>query len=236
MVDFSSLSPERLEGMAEAGDQILESYRLLQKTGDNIVGDVLKGGGTFYEWDHYPKGDVYDNETHSQYYYHAHPVELRGGEHGHFHTFLRPNGMPEGIRPAAVSDYEPPENANDALCHLIAISMDQAGFPTRLFSTNRWVTGEYWYTADDVITMLDSFDIDHAQPSWPTNRWITAMLQLFQPQISELVRRRDQVVADWANSRPDENAFEDRKLEITSVADISVEKQINKVRALLKRG
>ena len=31
---------------------------------------------------------------------------------------------------------------NDKLSHLIAISMNQAGFPTRLFTTNRWITAD----------------------------------------------------------------------------------------------
>jgi len=60
----------------------------------------LRGGGVFYEWNHYPEGDVYDPDSHAQYYYHAHPPQLRGGdEHGHFHTFLRPRGMPSGTMP-----------------------------------------------------------------------------------------------------------------------------------------
>ena len=48
--------------------------------------------------------------------------------------------------------------------------MDSTGLPIRLLSTNRWVTGEAWYRADDVCKLLDLFEIDHAQPSWPVNR------------------------------------------------------------------
>ncbi len=188
MVELADLPTERLEDMAAAGAEVLEVYRLLRKSGDNVVGEVLRGQGEFYEWDHFPKGDVYDPETHSQYYYHAHPAELRGGEHGHFHTFLRPKGMPSTIAPAPLADYAPPEGDNDALSHLIAISMDQYGYPIRLFSTNRWVTGEVWYAADDVIAMLDHFHMDLAYPSLPANIWITAMLRLFRPDIEELVR------------------------------------------------
>ena len=92
---FDSLSREELESMAQAGQEIIEIHRILSKTGDNVVGEVLRGQGTFFEWDHYPPGDVYDHETHSQFYYHAHPSKQRFElEHGHFHTFLRPKGMP----------------------------------------------------------------------------------------------------------------------------------------------
>ena len=52
--------------MAKAGNQILECYRVLQKSDANVVGEVLKGHGEFYEWDHYPPGDSYDLETPSQ--------------------------------------------------------------------------------------------------------------------------------------------------------------------------
>ncbi|HNH52809.1 MAG TPA: hypothetical protein PLL07_10365, partial [Nitrosomonas sp.] len=46
---FSQLSREQLERMAEAGAQIIECYRVLQKAGLNVVGEVLKGQGEFYE-------------------------------------------------------------------------------------------------------------------------------------------------------------------------------------------
>src|SRR3546814_7453899 len=76
--------------MAAAGAEAVDVHRVLAKTGDNLVGELLKNNGTFYEWDHYPPGDVYDHETHGQYYYHAHAADQRfDGEHGHFHTFVR---------------------------------------------------------------------------------------------------------------------------------------------------
>ncbi len=225
-VDFGALSVTRLGEMEAAGDEILECCRVLARTGDNIVGEVLRDQGKFYEWNHYPDGDVFDHETHSQYYYHAHPQDLRGGEHGHFHTFLRPKGMPPGSGPAPVPDLEPPADDNEALSHLIGISMDEFGVPLRLFTTNRWVTGEVWYAAADVCAMLDRFLIDHARPSWPVNRWIGAMIRLYRPQIAAMIAARDGAVAAWQDAYPDRNAFEDRELEITSVMEISVDEQI----------
>jgi hypothetical protein len=113
--------------------------------------------------------------------------------------------------------------------------MDPYGFPIRLFSTNRWVTGEVWYAADDVIAMLDRFDMDLAAPSLPANIWITAMVRLFRPEIETLVRERDRALAAWRQRRPDVNAYEDRDLEITSFLDISVEGQIDRVNDALAR-
>lgn len=231
---LESLSLGALEVMAAAGAEVVEIHRVLAKTGDNLVGELLKHNGTFYEWDHYPPGDVYDHETHGQYYYHAHAPDQRfGNEHGHFHTFVRPQGMPAGIRPAPVPGFVAPEDPNDALSHLVAIAMTPTGLPFRLFTVNRWVTGEVWYRADDVIRLLDVFKIDHAQPSWPMNRWISAMIALFKPQIAELLRMRDRKVADWQEQNPDTDVFEDRDLEVPSLLDISIERQVRQVSAAL---
>ncbi len=225
-----------LEQMAAAGAEVRDCMRVLEKTNNNLVGEVLKTADAFYQWDHYPPGDVYDHETHSQYYYHAHDPDHRDmEEHGHFHTFLRPKGMPADIRPAPVKGAVMPEGDNEALSHLICISMDSQGCPIRLFTTNRWVTGETWYAADDVVRMLDRFNIDVTYPSWATNRWLTAMVVLFRPQIGWLLRARDKAVAEWERTHPDTDTYEDRGLEVTSELPISIDAQIAEVEAALKR-
>jgi len=222
MGDLKDLSIETLDAMAVAGTEIVECDRVLARTGDNVVGEALRGAGVFYEYDHYPAGDVYDAGSHAQYYYHSH----RKGEHGHFHTYLRPKGMPSWVRPAPVPDFTPPKSDNDALSHIVAISMDARGFPIGLFTTNRWICGDTWYRGEDVAAMIGRFRIDHAQPSWPLNLWITAMLRLFQPQIIELLRQRDETVAAWQRKNPERNVYEDRDLDITSQCPVSVDEQI----------
>ena len=229
MVNLRGLPAAELEAMAAAGERVLECHRVLAKSGSNVVAEVLRGQGTFYEFDHYPAGDVYDPESHSQYYYHSH----REGEHGHFHTFLREKGMPEDCRPVPQSEADFMTERDDRLSHLIAISMNRAGFPIRLFTTNRWITADNWYTADDVTKMLNRFEMDLAWPSWPANIWVTAMLRLFRPQIEELVRERDAAVANWQKKHPDTDAFEDRGCDITSVRKISVAAQIKRINEAL---
>ena len=236
MTDFDSLSRGELQAMAEAAREVMNCQRVLAKTGDNIVGEVLRGAGTFYEWRHYPPGDVYDAEFHAQYYYHAHPEDERvSGEHGHFHTFLRPLGMPSGIAAAAVPDSREQGGDNDALCHIVGISMDRAGLPIRLFTTNRWVTGETWYSAPDVVRMLECFVIDHARPSWAVNRWITALLRLFRPQIVKLLESRDAEIARWREKRPGTDVYEDRELEVVSEHWVSIEDQIARIELALAK-
>ena len=236
-IDYRELDKSGLEAMAEAGANIIECYRILQKSSSNIVAEILRHQGEFFEWDHYPTGDIFDFETNSQYYYHAHPPENRankwGEEHGHFHTFLRPRGMPTDITPARLPDFKQPEGDNDALTHFVGISMNPAGFPTRLFTTNRWVTGEIWYTAADVKRLLPRFDMDLATQSWPANIWISNMLRLFQPQIDSLLEQRDKKIAAWQIAHPGTNVYEDRELEITSIEKISVDSQIRLVRQAL---
>jgi hypothetical protein len=238
--DFSALPTAALEDIIAAGEEAVEVARLLAKTEDNVVGELIKDAATFFEWNHYPDGDVYDAETGSQLFYHAHPADLRVGEHGHFHTFLRPVGMPAGIKPAPVVDLTIPEDKNDALSHLIGISMDEWGKPICLFTTNRWVTGEVWYTADDVISMLGLFDIGHTQPSWPVNRWVSAMVRFYGLEIAALIAERDRTVESWQNrplpidedtGKPVTSVYENRELEVTSYLQVSVEDRLERARA-----
>ncbi|WP_035692012.1 DUF6969 family protein [Azospirillum halopraeferens] len=233
-VDLAAMPRAELQAMAEAAAEVRNCRRVLAKTGDTVVGELLRGQGTPVEWRHYPPGDVYDAEYHAQYYYHCHPEgERPAGEHGHFHTFLRPLGMPDGVRPADVPDPEPVQGDNDALSHLVAIAMDTLGRPVRLFTTNRWVTGETWYAAGDVVRMLDRFVIDHARPSWPANRWITGIMRLFRPQIVALLHARDEAVHRWAQSHPGTCVYEDRALEVPSGIAIAVDDQIAAVEEAL---
>ena len=233
---LEGLPRQRLQVMLGAGREALEWRRILAKTGDNLVGEVLKHEGPFCILDHYPKGDVFDPESHAQWYYHAHDKEERPSEHGHFHTFMRGGGMPEGVEPAPLPDFAPKSDKHDLVCHLIAISMDRAGWPIGLFTTNRWVTGETWYAAHDVSALLDRFDLKMGKPSWPVNRWLTAMLLLFRPQIEELLQRRDERIRAWQREHPEvENVYEDRRLEVTSQMPISVEAQVEALKEALAR-
>jgi len=232
---FAHLPPQTLERMAEAGAEVRNCMRVLAKSNENIVAELLRDSSTFYEWDHYPQGDVYDPESHSQYYYHAHAEGERPGEHGHFHTFLRAPGMPKGVRPLDHPGNRKPERPADALSHLIGIGMDYYGAPVSLFATNRWVTDEVWYKATDVIRMLDRFEIDLARPSWLVNRWITALVRLFHPQIEALLEARDARIAEHEKAHPRRNVFDDRQLEVAAEIKISVDKQIAAVEAALKK-
>jgi hypothetical protein len=227
-----------IERMASAAAVIDDCCRELAARNRNIVSEVLADNPAS-EWQHYPDGEVYDSQSHAQYFYHSHPVSGRPvREHGHFHTFLRAEGMPVGAAPLilpeiavahvpALSPQAAPRKhgKREEVSHLVAIAVDRRGEPIRLFTTNRWVTGETWYRADDVIRMLDQFVITEAQPSETLNRWVVAILRLFRPQIAALLRMRDETVMAWRRRRRT-HVFEDPGLEITSSLDIDMEAQL----------
>lgn len=219
---LEDLGPTTRHALLAAGQEVLECRRVLAKAGLNVVGEVLRGQGEFVEMEHYPRDDVFDAETHAQYYYHAHRGSI---EHGHFHTFLRAAGMPAGVAPQIFAQAGGSRPAgDDAISHLVAISMDVWGEPIGLFTCNRWVTGETWYPAADVIRMLGRFEIDHAWPSWPANRWLGAMLRLYRPWIEGLLRHRDAVIGAHLRAHPKQDVFEDRTLEITGYLPLSVDR------------
>lgn len=228
---LQGLALRQLQEMAEAGAIVREMMRILKKSGQNMVGQCLANQGTFYELDHYPKGDVYDSETHSQYYYHAHRPDV--AEHGHFHTFLRAAGMPAGLEPVAYQSSIRRPMGKDALTHFVAISMDRPGTPIGLFTTNRWVTDETFYAAEDVIPLLDRFKLDLSYPCLATNRALTAMFVLFRPQIEELLRARDRTMSRWAHQNPGIDIYEDRELEVTSQIAIDISAQISAVEQVI---
>jgi len=230
--DLGRLPATRLKTMLAAGEAVVEAARALAAVGSNPVAEVLRGQGRFYREDHYPKGDVFDPDSCAQYYYHAH----RGGtEHGHFHTFVAQGGMPPGVAPSRRFAGRVPTPSRHALTHLVAVAMDDYGQPIALFTTNRWVTDETWYSARDVIAVLDRFHVGHDQPSRLVNRWMGGVLGLFQPTIVELLRARDTAVESLGRRQPQSDPLEDPGLEITSWAEISVDRQMRRVRRALSQ-
>ncbi|SHF21840.1 hypothetical protein SAMN02745148_02072 [Modicisalibacter ilicicola DSM 19980] len=206
-----------LRRMHEAAQEALKCQRVLKKVGLNLVGELLKGQGEFLEFNHFPDGDVYDRDTGSQYYYHAH----RGsGEHGHFHVFHRP---PEDNRPGELADPT----------HLVAISMDAWGEPIGLFTTNRWVTGETWRNAADTLALARAFELDHAWPSWPVNRWVSAMIVAFYPYLEVLIEHRDREIAVLEQSGI-QDVHENRAFEVIGQLPISLPGWEKRLAARLK--
>lgn len=221
--DAPALSPGMLSRMATAAETVVDCMRELHESGSNLVVEALRGSEEFVEWEHYPPDDVRDPNTHAQFFFHAHaPDDRDRPDYAHFHTFMGAAGMPPGVGPAGLDGSRSAEDGA-AMSHLVAISITPTGMPERLFTTNRWVTAETWYRAPDVISMVDGFAVGGAGP---LDRWITSMLVLFRPQIERLLHERDAAVDRWRATHPGIDVFEDRRLEITSSIDISLERHI----------
>lgn len=221
-----------LEAMYEAAAEATACMRALADSGTNPVTEVLQGEDIVEEWAHFPRGDVFDPRTHSQYYYHAHAAHERAaGEHGHFHTFVRPKRLYPELEPTAVPDKTDPDGQAAWIAHLVGLSTDASGRAIRLFTTNRWVTDEVWYSGDDVISMIERFDITVDEPSPDLNRWLTSIVRMFRPQILDLIRARDAKLAEYRATHPERDVFEDRELQVISEIPVDLLAQIGAIEA-----
>ena len=227
------LPRDELLALYDAAAEATDCTMQMAQNGTNPVTVVLGGATAVEEWVHFPPGDVVDPDTHSLFYYHAHTAEERiPGEHGHFHTFVRPREIDATLKPAPLKDARDGDVA--AVTHLVGVSTDASGRLIRLFTTNRWVTGEVWYDAETVIGLLPYFDITVEPPSPALNRWVTAVLQMFRPQIVDLIRARDAALANFARTHPAGDVYEDRALQVTSEIEVDFLEQIGAVETALQ--
>jgi hypothetical protein len=59
------------------------------------------------------------------------------------------------------------------------------------------------------------------------------MIRLFRPQIGKLLHERDVMITEWQEKHPDEDVFEDRRLDLPSKVEISLDEQIRAVQDAL---
>ncbi|MBN9670085.1 DUF6969 family protein [Roseibium aggregatum] len=232
--DLADLPVERLEAMHDAAAAVLASERELAETGSSVVMEVLRGQGDFLTWERYPKGDQFDLENHSHYFYHAHaPEEMAEDENGHFHLFVRPAGVNRRMDPWRLPGATVPEEPGDRFVHIGAISVDSYGRLIRIFATNRWVTNETLYRSEDVIPLLERFRVETGEPSQVLNDWLTNLVILYRPQLEALLRQRDVTLQTWMSEYPDKDVLEDRTLQNTGEVFVNHAGQIAAIEAAL---
>jgi hypothetical protein len=231
------LSRAQLLAMYEAAAEATDAAAQLADRGTNPVTAVLGDAQAVEEWAHFPPGDIRDPRTHCQFYYHSHAASERvAGEHGHFHTFVRPRKLALAFEPARFGERARPQDEADWVMHLVGISTDAGGRLIRLFTTNRWVTGEVWYEADAVIAMLERFEVTTREPSPQLSRWITGVVGMFRLQIAELIRRRDARIAEFGAAHPGSDILENRDLQVTSEMPVDFLTQIRAIETALAVG
>lgn len=144
-------------------------------------------GRPFLEWEHYPEHDLFDPASGVLVFYHAHSQGDRDAvENGHFHCFVSRSHMRRRARPIV----RPGRGGGRALCHIAGVSVNAEGVPTELFTTNQPVTGEWLYPAAEVARLLPRFAaVPDDAPS--VMRWLASLVTLFEPDIADLLERRD---------------------------------------------
>lgn len=207
--------------MQRGADLCAAALHALASDGLNTVTAMLGSGNELIEWQHYPgENDVFDRRTGSQYYFHCHSAGKQPeGEHGHFHLFGR-------------DDYDASIKARgreQPCTHLLGISVNSQGLPTRLFTTNRWVTDEQWLPGPQVLALIDTFSISTSRPSPALHRWLRGMLLLFRPQIENLIVQRDKWLDHASRSRPAAKVMEDRRTHVVSTEKVAFFEQIEAI-------
>jgi hypothetical protein len=208
------LSPQALEAMYDAAAQSVVALESMTRRGLNPVTEALAGVREVEEWAHYPDGDARDHAARARYYYHLHSVDERYEmEHGHFHVFL---------------DW-PASNNDIAPTHVVGVAMSAEGQILRLFTTNGWVTGETWRAAESVSDSLQSFNVSSDPARRDLDLWIGSIVRLFQPQIRELLRRRDAALLEMRARHPESDVLEDRSVRVLSETRVDLLAQIRAI-------
>lgn len=201
------LSSETRAACRRAGCEVAVQEARWRMRGDTVP-SLLTQGAAVESMRHYPAGDIYDTHTRIQFYFHAH----RPGEFGHIHIFSR--SPPASHAPSPMAD---------PLVHLIAIGFDGRGCPAELFTTSRWVTGEDWYPASALISLLASCRVTAGGEMADVAQWLTAFVALFSPQVESLLNQRDVAIAEWSLRHPGGDPLDDPRLEIPSRMDIDID-------------
>lgn len=229
LADFDEAALGR---MRDAAVEVVRIVEALAAQGTNVVNELVRSRDAIVDWEHYPGGDAFDPASGAQYYYHSHDGSWE--EHGHFHTFMRARGMPANAAPVPqMGGVQSPSwpKGEEAVAHLVAVGMNHRGLPTHLFTVNRWVTAEALYPAESILQMLDGFTVAERSPVPEIDRWLTALLAMFRPQIGHLVHARDAALEKHRASHEaaGTDLYEDRELEILSIAPISIESQLERL-------
>jgi hypothetical protein len=204
------MSPE------QAAQSLVEATIAMHQSGIPLMLRVLPPEVEATLWAHYPEHDAVSPHNGSRYFYHCHPVEERGaGEHGHFHLFLPKRVLPPPSEAKCVPN--DPEGDRADVVHLVALSVSPEGLPISMFTVNRWVCDEWLFGHDDILAVIDGFDLTDADGDPLVNSWLTAMVHLAKPMIGTLLVERDErlAAANWDG--------EDRALEVISIAPIDLQ-------------
>ncbi len=218
---FQDVDNETLLSMHESAKNVLYWQSILAKKNDSVITEFLRGVSEVKTDQFYPEDTVEDEETGCQFYFHAHSD--RPEEYGHFHTYVMEAGLPKDIIAVAPSTFGEPSDPDRTHCHIIAIGIKKDGTIDSLFTLNHWSSQEAKYALEDLEKILDCFDITHAHPSYPVNRWISSFIKMYKLEILELYKQRETLLYALQTSEPDITAMANENVDVTSKVSISIE-------------
>jgi hypothetical protein len=175
--------------------------------GRNLAWAAMAGASTLTPLRHYPEHDVVDRSSGVRFYYHAHPIEGGGREHGHFHVFVE---------------------RGPTFHHLAALSLDPQGRPVRWFCTNQWVTGEHWPSPPDLRDKVRKLRVSTKGKMAPVAQWLEAMFGLYQDDIMALIEARDQLLAPLDADQIAQLA-QDRDRHVLSSSPINLQARVQEI-------
>lgn len=191
---MTALRPTRLRPL----DELRQLLETLDRAG-TPVHVLVRRGRPLEPWTLYPGPEgIYDLRTRCQAYFHAHAGATH--EAGHFHTVrLFPNHT----------------------AHLVAISVDDAGWPRALFTLNLWAIGDAWEPPERLKHYARAFRIGLDRGDGRVIRFVNLVFVAFRPEIERLQDDKERRISAYRAAHGTD-PFEDRSLEILSRVDIDV--------------
>lgn len=191
--------------VVRSASRSVEAFAQATYESGSLLQSWIEGRGVV-EYEHYPPGDIVDETSGSQFYYHSH----RGGlEHGHLHLFW--HARSDRRRRPVVPGRRRWVNTEPS--HLFAVSLDARGLPIAIFTTNQWVTDGHWFDALTTMRLVERFCVEAQPPHRASGTWLTEFVRMYRPLIARALEDRDQRLA---RARHPDKALENKRLEVLS--------------------
>jgi hypothetical protein len=185
------------------GRHLLDLLHDLDRRGVTVI-ELIRRGQPLEPWRLYPgESGIFDRHTRWQFYFHTHPDSAH--EAGHFHTVrLFP----------------------DHTAHVVAISMDKRGWPQALFTVNLWATGDTDEPPERLKRFAREFHVDERRGSREVVTFVNLVYRTFLPEIEALQDAKAGMLAAYRERHPEQDAFDDRTLEVLSRVEIDVRARV----------
>ena len=153
----------------------------------------------------YPDAGLMFGNNRWRAYYHCHEgVAKQVNEHGHFHIFT--------------------DVGEQQWAHAAALAIDMSGQALRWFAVNRWVTDGTWLKPGQFISTLQKTD-DSESDALP-GRWLLAMLQLYQAELTDLLQQRDEQIREYALHQEASTVLENRDIYLLATCRIDLQAKL----------